>query len=227
MSLEKVTGIRLKGTNFLESTEIELFRNDSNNGLGLLYGKNGAGKSTISRGFSMISGKEEPSIESASLIDENKRDISLDEEEKKAIFVFNEDFVKNQVELGKDATGLKTIVVMGERIDIQKQLVEAQRIYEETKVAYDNQVTICRRFEDSKEKESPLYWMEQMKKTLKDKDGWAHRDSTIKGSARKTNVTDETYKKFVGRSPKMNEIALRTEFSKKLVELDEAQKGKD
>lgn len=51
MGISDVVGIKIKGANFENETALELFSPDPDKGCTLLYGKNGAGKSMIPRGF--------------------------------------------------------------------------------------------------------------------------------------------------------------------------------
>ncbi len=67
MGLSKITGIKLKGANFETETSLQLLVANKEPALGMLYGKNGAGKSTISRAFSKVSGKVEETIENAKI----------------------------------------------------------------------------------------------------------------------------------------------------------------
>lgn len=48
MGLSEITGIKLKGANFEIETSLQLLHSNKEPALGLVYGKNGAGKSTIS-----------------------------------------------------------------------------------------------------------------------------------------------------------------------------------
>lgn len=226
MALEKVVGIRLKGANFEASTDITLFNENSEYGLGLLYGKNGAGKSTISRGFSLLSGKEEMSIESASLIDKDKNVISVTDEEKKSIFVFNEDFVDENIRLDENATGLETIVVLGEKVDIQKKLDEAEKQFKSADEAYQKKKQDNEKYYSTISDKAPVYWVNAIKQKLKEKDGWAQRDSYIKGNKKASTVGDDKYKEFVGRKPKESESSLRNQWVKRKIDLEEAKSGK-
>lgn len=65
MGLSDITGIKLKGANFEEETPLQVLVAGKESALGLVYGKNGTGKSTISRAFAKMSGKAEDTIESA------------------------------------------------------------------------------------------------------------------------------------------------------------------
>ena len=93
MELSKVTGINIKGANFLSETSLQMMSNKVPS-LGLVYGKNGSGKSTISRGFSNIAGKVDDTIEVADPIDNDTNVVNL-ENENVSIHVFNETYMKS------------------------------------------------------------------------------------------------------------------------------------
>lgn len=224
--LENLTGIKIEGANFEEESALQLFKNNSENGLALLFGKNGAGKSTISRGFSKLSGKEEKSIESIKAINAEDEEIELTEDEIKSIYVFNEDFVDKNIKLDGDATGLETIVVLGKKVELQKQLETAEKAYVESKEEYDSAVSVAEKYKNEKDKCSPLYWDKLIVSKLKEAEGWAHRDALIRGNKRNSNVHSETYKNFICRKPIKPELELRREFTLKMQELEEVRTGK-
>ena len=56
---------------------------------GLVYGKNGAGKSTISRAFTKLAGKQEDTIETALAINGREETVVLTASDKANIHVFN------------------------------------------------------------------------------------------------------------------------------------------
>ena len=84
MLLENVTGVKVEGANFDSPTILQFFLQGKEPTMGLIYGKNGTGKSTISRTFSKIKGEDEPAIISADLIDVNGNALILTEDDKEA-----------------------------------------------------------------------------------------------------------------------------------------------
>lgn len=58
--LAQIKGIKLKGANFVNQTELNLFKssNDKVAKLALVYGRNGSGKSTISNAFKKVKGED-------------------------------------------------------------------------------------------------------------------------------------------------------------------------
>ena len=109
--IENVMGITIKGANFENDTSLQFFEESQHKRVCLLYGRNGAGKSTISKAFSKVKGAEEEKIDSAKLIDGNGTEIILTNESRGNLHVFNESFIDNNVRLQED--GLGTIVMLG------------------------------------------------------------------------------------------------------------------
>ncbi len=89
MGLFEITGIKLKGANFETVTNLQLLNADKEPSLGLVYGKNGAGKSTISRAFTKLAGKQEDTIETALAINGREETVVLTASDKANIHVFN------------------------------------------------------------------------------------------------------------------------------------------
>lgn len=131
MGLKDITGIKLKGANFETEITLQLLMPDKEPALGLLYGKNGAGKSTISRAFAKVSGKNEETIECAIAINKEGNEVLLTGEEKTRIHVFNEQYVDSNIKFRPDGKGLETIVVLGKTNDIEKEMATAQKLVDE------------------------------------------------------------------------------------------------
>lgn len=225
MALEKVCGIKIKGTIFEEEADLICFREEQIKGLGLLYGKNGAGKTTISKGFSALTGRVEEAVESVDLIDKDKNIISLTESEKKSIFVFNEDYINEKVKLNDDATGLGTIVVIGERAELQNKIDKAEIAYTKANAEFELQQENIKKYYDNKNEASPQYWKNEMSSKLKS--GWAKRDSFIKQTRIASSVTAETYTRFIDLDPQESEAQLWERWGQKKIEFEEAMSGKN
>lgn len=225
MGLHDITGIKLKGANFEKETSLQILVPDKEPALGLLYGKNGAGKSTISRAFAKVSGKQEDTIESAIVINGGGEEVVLTEEEKTRIHVFNEQYVDSNIKFRPDGKGLETIVVLGKVNDIEKDMANAQKAVDEHRPKVDEQKTLCETFEDEKCEKSPMFHMKKMREALKGDGAWGGRDAKIKGNPRATSTKEDTYLKFVSRKPVKKRDKLVTEFDGKLKELDEAKSG--
>lgn len=145
MLVEDVTGIKLEGANFDSSTTLQIFSPKTEPTMGLIYGKNGTGKSTISRAFSKVKGEEEPSIISADLIDENGNALILTDDDKKRIHIFNEAYIDKHIRLRPDGQGLETIVVLGQIKNIEDEINKAQKAVDEQKPLLEKQNLLRKR----------------------------------------------------------------------------------
>ena len=82
--IEDIASIKIKGGIFEAETDLPIFvrenpRNPEQR-FSLIYGKNGSGKSTISRGFRKLTGAEESQIESAEVLDASGSIITVSED---------------------------------------------------------------------------------------------------------------------------------------------------
>lgn len=102
---ENFKTIKINGGCFNCETELELFKKDA---LSVIYGRNGSGKTTIANCIGELAKSDEEknmdfTVTSAATISVDKKD---------SVFIFNEDFVREQVRVEND--GINTIVMLGE-----------------------------------------------------------------------------------------------------------------
>ena len=120
--LKDMLSIQIQGASFSSPTTLDLF--DSKDGkyakVALVYGRNGSGKSTLAKAFKQIAGQSETMISLADIIDKGGNKISLTDSEKKSIYVFDDDFVNENVRIQED--GLGSIVMLGEQADLSAQI---------------------------------------------------------------------------------------------------------
>ncbi len=225
MGLSEITGIKLKGANFEIETSLQLLHSNKEPALGLVYGKNGAGKSTISRAFSKLAGKQEDTIETAFAINGKAEDIILTDEDRSNIHVFNEQYVDNNIKFRPDDKGLETIVVLGRANDIERDMDMAQKAVDEQKQKVEKQKELCDLYEDEKSEKSPHYHIKKVRDALKGEGAWGGRDAKIQGHIRATSTREDTYKNFISRKPQKKRDELIAEFDNKLKELNEAKSG--
>lgn len=223
--LEQIKGIKLKGANFVNQTELKLFNspNDKVAKVALLYGRNGSGKSTISNAFKKVKGEDILNIETASLYDNDSHEISIGESGDKAIFVFNEDFVNDKVKIQEE--GLGSIIMLGEKADLTVKIEQATEQLSEAK---DIQVEIKQKIEEYRDVtnlKSPYYYKEKMCMTLKNDYGWAGRERRIKESRRNANVPKDKYLEFVNITASKSRSELLIDFEEQMRELEKAKQG--
>lgn len=217
MGLSEITGIKLKGANFEIETSLQLLHSNKEPALGLVYGKNGAGKSTISRAFSKLAGKQEDTIETAFAINGKAEDIILTDEDRSNIHVFNEQYVDNNIKFRPDDKGLETIVVLGRANDIERDMDMAQKAVDEQKQKVEKQKELCDLYEDEKSEKSPHYHIKKVRDALKGEGAWGGRDAKIQGHIRATSTREDTYKNFISRKPQKKRDELIAEFDNKLI----------
>ncbi len=140
--LKDIVSIEIQGANFEIRKKTALFiplengKAKTNKGV-LLYGRNGSGKSTIARAFRKLAGESLPAIHYVAALDQNDNQINLTEEDKKRIFVFDEDYVDKNVKIQQE--GLNTIVMLGEQGGLTEKIEAAEAKRDNAKIAYENQ----------------------------------------------------------------------------------------
>lgn len=127
--LENFVGLRIKGRCFENETTLEFFPKNNaktkDNRVALVFGRNGAGKSTVTRVFEglskgqteTISGMETPKIIG---------DIYCDDIQP-LIAIFNEDYVLSKIKLKEGEKGLSTIVFLGDQAEYSEDLWSAEK----------------------------------------------------------------------------------------------------
>ena len=225
--LEQIKGIKIKGANFANQTELNLFNSpeDKVAKVALVYGRNGSGKSTISNAFKKVQGEDILNIETASLYDNDSREILINDSGDKVIFVFNEDFVNDKVKIQEE--GLGSIIMLGEKADLTAKIEQATEQLSEVK---NIQVEIKQKIEEYKDVtnlKSPYYYKEKMCMTLRDDDGWAGRERRIKESRRNANVPKNKYLDFVNITASKSRSELLIDFEEQMRELEKAKQGSE
>ena len=223
--LYNVSSVKIKGGIFEKETELPIFANAKNKPrFCLLYGKNGTGKSTISRAFNEINDNKKTGNYEIELLDKDGSNISLSDEDKQSVYVFNEDFIEQNIRIEQD--GLNAIVVMGAKKDIDDKIKELRPQYEKSEKDFENQNKKCADYLDSKNVSSPLYYEKEMINLLKGDENWAGRDAYIKGNVkRNSSVGVETYKQFINLSTVKTRDELIVEYAKLKIDFENAKNG--
>lgn len=139
--LKDITKIKMTGANFDSLTLFDFFNPHDGDKVktikgALLYGRNGTRKSTIARAFRRLSGDTVPAITSAVFYDDAGQTVVLNEEEKRHIFVFDEDYVDKNVRLQQDH--LESIVMLGQAADLTDKIEKAEAERDTAKVTRKN-----------------------------------------------------------------------------------------
>lgn len=181
--------IRLKNAEFIPSNEAALkildkLKQNNSNLCSIVFGRNGAGKSTICKSINnIIKGKEDIGY-CVEITDENGAQYSQDMLNN--IRVFSEFFIDENIRFKKN--GLETIVLLGEDVQIDSEITEIEnkmKDIDELISKIDLSV-----YEDPKNISNPAYNLEKMIKILRQKDNWASRKKQINSSKNNASVNE-------------------------------------
>ncbi len=225
--LEDIASIKIKGGIFETETNLPIFAKERPNNpeqrFSLIYGKNGSGKSTISRGFRKATGAEEPQIESVELLDEDGATIAVFQEEKEAIYVFNEEFIEDNIKIDDD--GLNAIIVMGAVKDVDDKIKKIQPVYDKSSSEAQAQQEVLNKYMDSGNDLCPEYYRNEMQKALKGKNSWASRDAKIHEKKTNSQVKRDTYTQFIDLHPTKSRDELVLAYDAAMKSLEAAKSG--
>lgn len=171
--LEKVSNVKISGGYFETEADFPLFAKSLN----MLYGRNGSGKSTISRAIrEYVNWKEDEE-------EKHKFTLSFDAPvDRGSIFVFNEDFVRDKVLVDKDGVG--TIVMLGNQVLVDKQIEIEKEKLNKLQGQRDSLKQIEEDYNNKKNKISSLYYFSLLREQLKE---WASYDAKIRNPSAKIN----------------------------------------
>lgn len=222
--LKDIRSISIHGGNFETPTKLSLLC-DSNNPSKtvLLYGRNGSGKSTIARSFWNVKGRTEDNIISVSLQNDQGASITLTEEEKEHIFIFDERYVIENVRVQED--GLGSIVMLGEQVGLAELIEKTTDELKTAKKERDQKNAIFSEYNDSSNPKAPRYYINKIYSVLQQDNGWAGRKRKIDQLKRNASVNDNTYKDFIALSPQRTRDELIIDFDAEWKHLEDAQSG--
>lgn len=162
--------LKISGRCFPSATKLKCFtKNESR--ISVIYGKNGSGKSTISKSLCNIE-----SDLSCSLLDQNDKPLSINQNN---IFIFNEDYINDKIAIQND--GLSAVILFGEQVGIDKQIEEKNAKLEDYQRLIDDQESIKTELENVKNSNSYQYKLNDLKNKLKSSDNWVEREFFIYG----------------------------------------------
>ena len=174
--------ITIKGGCFDSATELELFKKDA---LSVIYGRNGSGKTTIANCIGELAKSDEEknidfTVTSTAIISVDKKD---------SVFIFNEDFVREQVRVEND--GINTIVMLGEQVELDEQIAKKKEVLIKLEEDFNKLDEEQRKYNNAKENISPLYYFNQIRDALRADGGWADIDRDIKGNTVKSRISED------------------------------------
>lgn len=232
--LKDISIIKVQGANFASLTPFTIFDpKDGKDKQGnvifktvkgaLLYGRNGTGKSTIAKAFRKTKGEVQPAIKQVSFLDKDGNPVVLSEEERKRIFVFDEDFVNEKVKLKEDH--LDTIIMLGPAANLAEEIEQAEADRDSAKTVYEANEALLVEYKDTNNQKSPTNRLWKIGNALRGDDAWAGRDRRIHGGRQNSQVRDDTYKRFINLEPHKTRSELIVEFEEQLKELETVKSG--
>lgn len=177
-----------------------LFERRSNKGealktnISIVYGCNGSGKSTLARNLSNIS------IDSGlvKFLDEGNNELPIDRNASCGIFVFNERYVADNIQIKEDEN-LKNIVLFGDDIELDAKL---QKLREKNKRDRDKLQRLKNKLRHCRSRTNEI--INSIQKIILSPYGWAGRESTIK---RHKNNISHLEDGFIEKFSKMENIS--------------------
>ena len=209
MNFGNINKIQIDG-NIFQNSELEVFPIQKNVTCRIsnIYGKNGSGKTTISKA---IKGN---SLERLNIkfIDFDNNEIICDTREK--IYVYDEEFIDTNVKTSED--GIKTVIMLGEQKELDDKIIELKEERENLKKKEIKLKSEIEKYQNSNNNTSPLYFRNLVEQKLKE--GWAVRDKEIKSNKRNSSFQ---YNELIGKINKVkgendNKKFLLEEYSKLL-----------
>lgn len=223
--LRDVSSIQLRGANFSVATILPIF--DYSAGkytkVSLVYGRNGSGKSTIAKAFRKIKGESVTGVNATDVMNQAQQLVVLTKEDCANIFVFDEDFVTENIRIQE--SGLGAIVMLGEQANLTVQIEQLESDLNKAETMVKSTLATLNEYQTDTNPQSPSFYTKNIRKVLQRNDGWAARDSTVRGLRRNSSVNNATYKKFVALTPEKARDELVIAFNEKMKELELAKKG--
>ena len=181
--------VKLKNANFISSDEISIkildrLNQKNNNLCSIVFGRNGSGKSTISKSIDRVTKEDNDLSYGVELLDEDG--CPYTKEKLNNIRVFSEFFVDENIRFKEN--GLETIVLLGEDVKIDDEITRVEKEIQEIKRSLEKiDLSV---YEDIKNPLNPAYTLSKMIKTLKQNDNWASRKKQINGLKNNATVNE-------------------------------------
>lgn len=174
-------------TDWMESTNSWVFFDNQNSRTSLVYGRNGSGKTTFSEAVYFYKGSKTKNNYTISSPLNKDGQLIENNDLKKNIYVFNENFVDNEIGFKTDAVSLNPIVMFGDNKKIDKEIEVAKSeldFLEKQLKSID-----LNKYTDP----SNVNCLDEAKKAIISilKQHWANRNKDIKGNKIASPVKEE------------------------------------
>ena len=105
------------------------------------------------------------------------------------MFIFDEDFVRDQVRVERE--GINTIVMLGEQVELDGKINAKKEELRLKTEEYKQQEELVNKYSDAGQNISSLYYWNQIRDGLRVEDGWAEIDRQLKGNKVMSRITDD------------------------------------
>lgn len=207
---EKVKTLHFESEAFQSPSNYDIFP-DSKRHTCLIYGRNGAGKSTLAKAFRNLRGDDADGITSSSLVDQAGTPLTLSEEERKSIYVFDEDYINQKIKIKGDK--LESIIMLDEQVDIDDKIHELEAEQKQAEETLSKAKEEYSRFTDPESTDNPNFYMTNAKNLLKHR--WAPKRKEILNLAGIPNVKEDKVSQLATSVPDSQEEQTRKEYDEK------------
>lgn len=223
--LKDISIIDIQGGRFITATKLPILKstNSSFAKVSILYGRNGSGKSTIAKAFRKIKGEAITTHTHTEVLNNEAQPVTLSDEDRARIFVFDEDFVTNNVRI--EGRGLGSIVMLGEQADLTAQIEQAEIELAKAEKKFKMSADLLQEYQTETNPKAPKFYNKKIYKVLQNDEGWAGRERKIQSARKNSSVNDETYKKIVALHPHKSKSELFRDFDDKMKKLEIAKSG--
>ena len=215
---ENVAGISFKGGFFENTTSFIFFpqvKSNCNNRISLLFGKNGTGKTTISNAFNKIKFSIESSSDTDNyLIDNNHAPITISDDMRQRIFIFNDDYIEQKVHISDK--GLKAIVMFGEQKEIEEKIKECEIKLADALTYKEDAQNQLSEYENKNNIQSPFFYINKMKTLLQGDLHWAGREREIMHLRTNAGVNNDKYKEIINNPPSLSMKEIKSIYDNKI-----------
>ncbi len=185
-----LAGLEITGGYFNNTREIQLFKKH-NQVASIVYGKNGSGKSSISRAISekyklVVGENNETETEFTNIVfkelkthpQQGTQPMETSNISSIKTYVYNESFILENIHF-KD-NGLDTIVMLGDQQELQSQISLVENALESKRNEYDNISNEYDQLQNKSNSKSSTYFKEAIREKLKER--WASTQSKIQNT---------------------------------------------
>lgn len=222
MMIEDIYKIQFKGAAFTQETILPFFDKESER-ISIIYGRNGSGKSTVSKAIFKAAGEDVDGIESAVFLSSDNSSVNFENTNEKSVYVFNEQYIVDNVKLKKE--GLDTIVMLGKQVDLDEQILKAEVEKIDLLTSQKKLNMEYEKYKSSSSLLSPQYYFDKMKNMLMGDTNWAGRVNDIKGGKRNAPVSEPVIKSLAENKPNDSLETLESVYKVKFRQLEQAKTG--